>query len=109
MDNVDRLTNSRSCFSACNESNLGLVDRVDVQPRRLARMEIKMRALRISLLLCLSRLGARAQEQGMVHAFGNGSAWKQVPETVQYTAVPENGRVAGLGRPAANLLRIDGA
>jgi hypothetical protein len=35
-----------------------------------------------------------------VHAFGNGSAWKQVPETVQYTAIPEQGRMARLGGPA---------
>jgi hypothetical protein len=38
-----------------------------------------------------------------VHAFSNGSAWKQIPETVQYTAVPEQGRMARLDRPAPKL------
>lgn len=37
-----------------------------------------------------------------VHAFGNGTAWKQVPETVQYTAVPEQGRMARLDRSTAH-------
>jgi hypothetical protein len=44
-----------------------------------------------------------------VHAFGNGSAWKQVPETVQFTAVPEQGRMARLDRQAPDLSGSDGA
>jgi hypothetical protein len=29
----------------------------------------------------------------VVHAFGSGSAWKRVPETVQYTPLPGKGQV----------------
>jgi hypothetical protein len=29
-----------------------------------------------------------------VHAIGNGSAWKEVPEIVRFTAVPQKGRMA---------------
>jgi hypothetical protein len=36
-----------------------------------------------------------------VHAFGNGSVWRQIPESVQYTAVPEKGQMAGLLDDAA--------
>ena len=44
-----------------------------------------------------------------VHAVGNGSAWKQVPETIQYTAVPEQGRMARLDPPTAKLSGLAGA
>jgi hypothetical protein len=30
----------------------------------------------------------------VVHAFGNGAGWRRVPETVQYTPMSEQGRVA---------------
>jgi hypothetical protein len=29
----------------------------------------------------------------VVHAFGNGSAWRRVPQTVQYTPMPEKGQM----------------
>jgi hypothetical protein len=29
----------------------------------------------------------------VVHAVGNGSAWRQVPQTVQYTPLPEKGQM----------------
>jgi len=44
-----------------------------------------------------------------VHAFGNGSAWKQVSETVQYTAIPEQGRMARLDLRAPDLSGSGGA
>jgi hypothetical protein len=43
-----------------------------------------------------------------VHAFGNGSGWKQVPDTVQYTAMPEKERMARLDRAAPKLSGSDG-
>jgi hypothetical protein len=64
--------------------NFGLVQFSEAEP--LARMALNGRPVTIVRIV--------------VHAFGNGSAWKQVPETVQYTAVPDQGRMARFGSPA---------
>ena len=73
--------------------NFGLVKFSAAEP--LAEMAVKGRPVTIVKI--------------EVYAFGNGSAWMQVPETVQYTAIPGNGRVARIDDSASPLSTADEA